>query len=183
MRYFTIVGILSLMLVLPSCGKAHDTDKLAYQELALSMVAEFIFDGDTQPLIIELDAPTYDESGAMLARDARITVGEDSILSGVGFEIVSGEYYIKAGELRVPITDEETVSGIADIISLFCIDRSCYYSSQSCGDHTECELSVYKSGDNSVEVHTGNGDGMPIKIAAKIDGRELVADIKSVHAK
>lgn len=182
MRYL-LVPLLSLLFLFTSCAAEDDVSKLAYQESRLSVEAEFSIGGESVNASLTLEAPSYDENGRMLARDAVIIFCEDSILSGLGFEITNGYVFIISDDLRIPIERRDAVSGIFDIISLFCISESSYYSSERFSENgIECERAVYISGDNRIEVVLDLGCGLPTDITALIDGKELSADIKLIRA-
>lgn len=183
MRYYLITVIMIFSLLLTSCGGESERDRLAYQNAKLRVEAAFTLDGEAVPAKLILEAPEYDETGRMLARDAVLTLGENSIISGVSFEFSHGEVYVSSGVLKIPIEDDSVIDGISDIISLFCISDDCYYSSEETTvGGIECERAVYIDGDNRVEVILDLSCMLPISISATIDGRELAAEIKLIKA-
>ena len=119
----------------------------------------------------------------MLARNAVLTLGENSIISGVSFEVIGDEVYICSGVLKIPISDETVISGISDIISLFCISGEHYHSSESITDGgLKCERTVYINGDNRVEVTLDLSCMLPTEIIAEINGRTIAANISYITA-
>lgn len=183
MRYSVIVLVLSLLFAVASCAAEDNRDRLAYQERELHIEAVFSVDGEEVPATLTLKAPEYDELGRMLARDAVLTFGEGSIISGVSFEFSGGYAYVSTGNMKIPIENEETVKGISDIISLFCISKEFYYSSESVTDGgIECERLVYINGDDRVEVTVDLSCMLPTSISAYVDGREIFAKIKMIKA-
>ncbi len=176
-----------LLLILPfvfllGCADAAIADRLAYQDARLYIDATFTLDGAEFPAILELEAAEYDESGRMLARDALLTLSENSIISGVKFEMSGGEAYVSSGVLKIPLADEAVIEGICDIVSLFCISEDSYYSSQAeSRGGVECERAVYVSGENRVEVLLDKSTALPLEIIASIDGRTLAASIRELR--
>lgn len=183
MRYIFLSAALALTLLFSSCGSTQNADRLAYQSMKLYVEATFTLDDEEMPVTLTLEAPEYDEDGRMLARDATLTLGENSIISGVKFEIVSGEVYISSGTMKIPIADEAVVSGVTDIISLFCISGEYYHSSESTKiGGVKCERAVYVNGDNRVEVTLDTTCMLPTDIVAEIEGRVVAADISYIKA-
>ena len=179
MRYLSVILVLTLVFFAASCAASPVQPELSYQKEALSVDGDFAFDDLTVPLLIELAAAEYDENGRMLSRDALITVGEGSVLMGVSFEAAGGKLYISSGDLRIPIEDENTVSRITDILSLFSVREDCYHSVEDDGEH--CSV-LYRDGENTVTV-TLASDGLPTKITASADGHTISADIESIEVK
>ncbi len=183
MRYRIIAVLTAFLFMCTSCGGAVSCKGLDYQNMELYIEAVFALNGDEVPLTLSLKAPEYGEDGRMLARDAVLTFGEDSIISGVGFEFYGGDVYVSAGDLRIPVDNEDTVKGISDIISLFCISEEHYYSSEKIKrGELDCERLVYIDGDNRVEVEIDLSCMLPTSINASVFGKELSADIKMIKA-
>lgn len=183
MRYYLVSILTALTILLASCAKGSEVDRLAYQDMSLQINAVFTLGDETVPATLMLEAPEYDENGRMLARDAVLTLGENSIISGVSFEFVGGEVYVSSGVLKIPIEDETLIEGISNIISLFCISKEHYYSSETVKlDGLECERVVYINGDNRVEVTLDLTCMLPTDIVAVIDGRTISADISMIRA-
>ncbi len=183
MRYSTIVLVLSLLFAVASCAAEDTRDRLAYQECELHIEAVFSVDGEEVPATLTLKAPEYDESGRMLARDAMLTFGEGSIISGVGFEFSGGCAYVSSGDMKIPIENEDMVKGISDMISLFCISKEFYYSSEQVTEGgIDCERLVYINGDDKVEVTVDLSCMLPTSILANVGGREISAKIKMIKA-
>ncbi len=183
MRYSVIVLVLSLLFAVASCAAEGTRDRLAYQECELHVEAVFSVDGEEVPAMLTLKAPEYDESGRMLARDATLTFGEGSIISGVSFEFSGGCAYVSSGNMKIPIENEDTVKGISDMISLFCISREFYYSSESVTEGgIECERLVYINGEDRACVTVDLSCMLPTNISANISGREISAKIKMIKA-
>ncbi len=155
---------------------------LTYQQSKLYVEGEFSIDGAEVDAAITLEAPSYDENGRMLARDAVIAFGENSIVSGMGFAVSGGEVYVTADELVIPLKNSDAVSGIFDIISLFCISEKSYYSSEKITDGSlVCEQYEYRSGENRAVVLMDTESRLPVKIKAVSDGRRLECDIKLIR--
>ena len=183
MRYSIILLVLLFLFSAVSCTAKETRDRLAYQERELHIEAVFSVDGEEVPTSLTLKAPEYDESGRMLARDAALTFGEGSIISGVSFEFSGGCAYVSTGAMKIPIENEEMLKGISDMISLFCISGDCYYSSESVTEGgIECERSVYINGDDRVEVTVDLSCMLPTYISANVGGREISARIKMIKA-
>ncbi len=183
MRYIIACVMLALTLLFTSCTNAERGDRLAYQSSKLYVEATFTLDGEVMPVTLTLEAPEYDDDGRMLARDATLTLGENSIISGVKFEIVGGEVYVSSGTLKIPIADAAVVSGVSDIISLFCISGEYYHSSENTKiGGVKCERAVYVNGDNKVEVTLDTTCMLPTDIVAEISGRTIAADISYIKA-
>ncbi len=183
MRYYLALILLTATLLFTSCGGESQRDRLAYQDAQLEIDAVFTLDGEEIPAKLILEAPEYDESGRMLARDAVLTLGENSIISGVSFEFTQGEVYVSSGMLKIPIEDENLIGGVSDIISLFCISEDCYYSAEKTTvGGLSCERAVYIDGDDRVEVLFDLSCMLPISIKANVGGRELSAEIKLIKA-
>lgn len=180
-RVLTILII--IIMSLTACSGGTAVDRLAYQDRRLYIEAVFTIDEESFPIKLTLEAPEYDDTGRMLARDARLIIDENSIISGVGFEVSGGAVYISSGELKIPINDEEMISGIEDIISLFCISDECYYSSEKVMiEKLECEHAVYIDGNNRVEILIDLTCALPKNITAVIDNRRIAADISMIKA-
>lgn len=185
MRYLVSLLILAVLItaMLFSCTGASERDRLAYQERQLYVEADFMIDGEPASATLEIEAAEYGSDGRMLSRDTVLTMGENSIISGVSFIFTGGEAYVSSGELKIPIKDEDVISGITDMISLFCISPDSYYSSEKVTEGgLECERSVYINGENRVEVLIDLSCELPISITAMIDGRELSAHIRLIKA-
>ena len=183
MRYIFLSVTLSLALLFTACASTRNIDRLAYQNAKLYVEATFTLDDEIIPVTLTLEAPEYDDDGRMLARDAVLTLGENSIISGVNFEITDGSVYISSGALKIPISDESVVSGVADIISLFCISGEHYHSSESTKlDGVKCERALYVNGENRVEVTLDTTCMLPTDIVAEIDGHTIAADISYIKA-
>ena len=183
MRYILVCAALSLALIFTSCAGAQTADRLGYQNSKLYVEATFTLDDEQIPVTLTLEAPEYDESGRMLARDAVLTFGENSIISGVSFEFTGGEVYVSSGVLKIPISDEAVISGVCDIISLFCISGEHYHSSERVSDGgLKCERALYVNGDNRVEVTLDLSCMLPTDISAEINGRTIAADISYITA-
>ncbi len=181
MRYFTLCVTLMLTLFFTSCATNDDVDRLAYQDGKMHIEAVFTIGDENIPAVIDIAKAEYDEGGAMLARNASLTFGENSIISGVSFEFSAGKVYVSSGELKIPIEDASVVSGISDMISLFCISEDYYYSSEKTKvGGLSCERSVYVNGDNSVEVTLDLSCMLPTDIVASIDGRMISAHINMI---
>ena len=181
MRYFTLCVTLMLTLFFSSCTTGEDLDRLGYQDEKLYIEAVFTVDDESIPALIDIAKAEYDEGGLMLARDATLTFGENSIISGVSFEFSAGKVYVSSGELKIPIEDESVVSGISDMISLFCISEDYYHSSEKIKvSGLSCERSVYVNGENSVEVTLDLSCMLPTDIVAIIDGRTISAHISMI---
>ncbi len=181
MRYFIACVMLALALFLPSCEGMQSGDRLAYQSSKLYVEATFTLDNEEIPVTLTLEAPEHDENGRMLARDAVLTLGENSIISGVKFEITDGALYISSGTLKIPITDDSAVSGVSDIISLFCISGEHYHSSEHVKvGGIKCERALYVNGENRVEVTLDTSCMLPTDIVAEIDGHVIAADISYI---
>ncbi len=182
MRYFTLAIVLAT-LMLSSCTYRENYDRLAYQDTKLYVEGEFSIGGEQAEAALTLEAPEYDTDGRMLARNAVLTFGENSIISGVSFEFNMGEVYVSTGNLRIPISDTDAVSGIGDIISLFCISEDSFYSSEKVKrDGVVCDKAVYVNGENRVEIILDTERGLPTDISALIDGRRLACDIKTIRS-
>lgn len=183
MRYILLSVLCALTLFFTACSTSHSTDRLAYQNSTLSVEGIFTINEEEIPIKIKLSAPEYDENGRMLARDATLTLGENSIISGVCFEITDGEIYISSGALKIPIKDEAAVSGISDIISLFCISGEHYHSSESVRKNgLKCERAMYVNGDNRVFVTVDTTTMLPTDIVAELGTRIIAADISYIKA-
>ena len=183
MRYFTLCVTLVLTLFLVSCANSKDVDRLAYQSSALYVDATFILGDESVPVTMNIGAAEYAEDGRMLARDATLVFGENSIISGVCFEFSAGRAYVSSGEFKIPIEDTAVISGISDMISLFCISGEHYYSSEKLKQNgLKCEKSVYVNGENSVEVTLDLSCMLPTDIVANIDGRTISAHINMIKA-
>ena len=183
MRYFTLCVTLMLTLLFTSCTINEDVDRLAYQDAELYVEAVFTIGDENISAVINISKAEYDENGVMLARDASITFGENSIISGVGFEFSGGKAYVCSGELKIPIDDVSVISGISDMIALFCISEEYYYSSEKIkSGGLLCEKSVYVNGENSVEVILDLSCMLPTDIVANIDGRTISAHINMIQA-
>ncbi len=183
MRYILLSVFCVLTLFFTSCNTSQSTDRLAYQNLNLRVEGVFTINEEEMPLKLTLAAPEYDENGRMLARDATLILGENSIISGVCFEITDGEIYISSGALKIPINDEAAVSGISDIISLFCISSEHYHSSERVKENgLKCERAMYVNGDNRVFVTVDTTTMLPTDIVAELDERVISADISYIKA-
>ncbi len=173
----------AVMIFFTACGVGEATDRLEYQDKKLYVEADFTIDDEHFPITMTLEAARYDEDGRMYARDALLSIGENSIISGVGFEYKSGKVYISSGDLKIPIEDEAMISGIGDIISLFCISEDYYYSSETLTvDKLKCENLVFIDGDNRVEVLIDLSCDLPKSITATLGERIIAADISYIKA-
>ena len=182
MRYLVVL-ILAFSLMLTSCSEVNGQERLAYQQSKLYVEAEFTFGDESIQAILELEAPEFDSDGRMLARNAVLSFSENSIISGVGFVYSGGDVYVTTGDLKIPIDNSRTTTGISEMISLFCISEDSYYSSERVTkDGIALERSVYINGDNRVEVTIDPECELPTDIYAVIDGRELSCDIKLIKA-
>ncbi len=183
MCYKLMCAVLMLVFVLSSCAREQNADRLAYQKSNLYVEASVTLDGEEIPVTLTLEAPKYDENGRMLARDAVLTLGENSIISGVKFEIADGALYISSGTMKIPITDDTAVSGVSDIISLFCISGEFYHSSESFKiGGIKYERALYVNGENKVKVTIDTACMLPTDIVAEIDGHVIAADISYIKA-
>lgn len=172
-RWWTMLLMLTLLV---GCGAAAE-DPLAYQDGALTVEAIFTLDGTEMPGTLELSAAEFDAEGRMLARDARLTLRDNSIIAGVQFEITGGEAFVASGVLKIPLSDETVIGGILDLVSLFCIDGGSYYAAEDAG---ECRLYRYVNGENRVELLYDPNMALPKEITAVIDSREIGAKIESI---
>lgn len=184
-RIAMLLALITLFCV--SCGAKEKTDFLGYQKSGLYIDALFTIDDESFPAIIELKAPEYDESERMLARSARLTLEGNSIISGVSFEFDSGTAYVVSGLLKIPVEDDELISGIADILSLFCISPDSFYESNNTElDGIACTHTVYTEGatemssGNRVDVYIDGKNGLPLKIDATIGDKKISADINEI---
>ncbi len=168
----------TVMIILTACGIAEETDKLEYQNHKLYIEADLTLDDEYFPITMTLEAAEYDDEGRMYARDAVLSIGENSIISGVSFEYKGGKVYISSGDLKIPMEDEAMISGIGDIISLFCISEDYYYSSEKLTvDKLKCENLVFIDGDNRVEVLIDLSCDLPKSIVATVGEKHIAADI------
>ncbi|MBQ8249193.1 MAG: hypothetical protein IJY93_04830 [Clostridia bacterium] len=173
----------AVMIIFTACGIDRTTDRLEYQDNKLYIEADFTLDDEHFPITMTLEAAEYDEEGRMYARDAVLSIGENSIISGVSFEYKSGKVYISSGDLKIPMEDEAMISGVGDIISLFCISEDYYYSSEKLTvDKLKCENLVFIDGDNRVEVLVDLSCDLPKSIVATVGERHIAADISYIKA-
>lgn len=184
MRYLRLLGAVLVATVLfCSCGGVGDADRLAYQDSKLYIEAAFVLGDESFSGVMTLDTPQYSEDGKMLSRDAVITFGENSIISGVSFEVNGGAVYVSSGTMKIPITDGDVVSGIFDMISLFSISGEHYHSAEKIKvGALDCERVLYVNGENSVEMTLDLSCMLPTKILAEIDGRTIGAEISYIKA-
>ncbi len=171
-----LAAMLFFFLLLCGCGGRKEPDYLAYQRRALILDVCYLMDGEEIGAHIELDAPAYDEDGRMLSRTARLTLGE-GILSGIVFDFAGDGIYIQSGPLKIPLADTALQAGIADLISLFCIDEASFYEVRREDGTTEV---IYKNGEDEVILRPGE-DGMPSRIHARLGGREIAVRIESAE--
>ncbi len=180
-RIFCILT--GILIFLVGCSVSEEADRLAYQNQKLYIEADVTLNDEYFPITMTLEAPKFDEQGRMYARDGVLSIGENSIISGIGFEFQGGKVYVSSGALRIPIEDEEMVSGISDIISLFCISDDFYYSSEKLTvDKLKCENVVFTDGDNRVEVMIDLSCNLPKSVTAAVNGRNIAADIRFIKA-
>ena len=183
-----ILFILPVLLIV-SCGGGEKRELLGYQEAALHIEADFTVGEECFPATVELEPPEYDPNGRMLARSARVTLSGNSIISGVSFEFEGGCAYVVSGVLKIPVEDEELLSGITDILSLFCISPDSFYESDA-SEYAgkECTRAVYTAGasedgaGNRVEVYIDDATGLPMRIEASLGDRTISADISDIKA-
>ncbi len=180
-RIFCILAV--ILIFSAACGISEEADRLAYQNQKLYIEADVTLNDEYFPITMTLEAPEYDEEGRMYARNGVLSIGENSIISGIGFEFQGGKAYVSSGELKIPIEDEEMISGISDIISLFCISNDFYYSAEKLTvDKMKCENVVFIDGDNRVEVLIDLNCNLPKAITAEVNGRNIAADIGFIKA-
>ena len=180
-RIFCILSV--ILIFCASCTVSEDADRLAYQNEKLYIEADVTLNDEYFPVTITLEEPEYDENGRMYARNGVLSIGENSILSGIVFEFQGGKVYVSSGEMKIPIEDEEMISGISDIISLFCISDDFYYSSEKLTvDKLKCENVVFIDGDNRVEVMIDLSCNLPKMITAAVNGRNIAANIGYIKA-
>lgn len=182
MRYKLAIFIFAAVFALSSCSYQADRDRLAYQNGHLYVEADFLIDGEQVSAALDISGAEYDTEGRMLSRDTVVTFDENSIIAGVGFVFTGGKAYVTSGDLKIPIDDENLLSGIMDMVSLFCISPDSYYSSERVtSGGLECERSVYINGENRVEVLIDLSCELPTEINAVIGGREISADIRLIR--
>ena len=180
-RIFCILAV--ILILATACTVSDGADRLAYQNQKLYIEADITLNDEYFPVTMTLEAPEYDDAGRMYARSGELSIGENSILSGIGFEFQGGKVYVSSGDLKIPIADEDMVSGISDIISLFCISDDFYYSSEKVTvDKLKCENIVFIDGDNRVEVMLDLTCNLPKVITAAVNGRNIAADIGFIRA-
>lgn len=173
----------AVLMFFTACGIDEATDKLEYQDHKLYIEADFTLDDEHFPVTMTLEAAQYDEDGRMYARDAVLSIGENSIISGVSFEYKGGKVYVSSGDLKIPIEEEAMISGVGDIISLFCISDDYYYSSEKLTvDKVKCENLVFIDGDNRVEVLIDLNCNLPKAITATVGERKIAADISYIKS-
>ncbi len=175
-RWLHLIAMMFPMLFLIACAAMDTKDPLAYQSEKLTIDAVFTLNDAQYPATLTLEAAEYDENGRMLARNAVMTLRENSILSGVSFSVTGTKAYIASDDLKIPLP-EEGVGGMLDIVSLFCIDGGSFYETKRVEG---LEKSIFVSGENRVEVHLNPESGLPVRIIAEIDGRSIGADIENI---
>lgn len=182
-RIFTLLLAL-VCLLLASCQKSADIDLLGYQKLGLYANVMYTIDGESYQVKLTLAAPEYDEDGRMLARDAELTIGEGSIISGVSFELEDGSAYVSSGVLRIPLEDDRMISGLYDMLSVFCISDDSFYESEEseyngydCIHAVYCDSGAGGSDDRRVDVYIDKVNYLPLAIDAQLGERSIVADI------
>ena len=181
-RVFLILKVI-LMILTSSCGGGAAKERLAYQNSPLYVEGKFTLGQSSFDAKLTLEPPEYDENGRMLAREAMLSFGDEGILSGISFEFIDGDAYVCAEDMRIPIADKQTVSGISDIISLFCISQEFYYQSEKLEiNKLECERDVYVNGEDRVEVIIDLSCELPISITATVGGRSIAVDISLIKA-
>lgn len=189
MRLTAIFMLCCCLITLISCQKKDDRELLAYQNDGLYIDAIFTIDDDSFEAKVELEPPQYDESGRMLARRAKLTLGGNSIISGVSFEFEGGTAYVVSGVLKIPVEDEELISGITDILSLFCISPDSFYESdaatyggESCTRAIYAEGASTEAGGNRVTVYIADSSGLPLQIEAALGEKSITAQINEIRA-
>lgn len=182
MRYlFTL--ILSACIMLTSCAGSNRRISLDYQNSRLYVEGTFSSGNGALFVALTLEAPEFDENGRMLARDAKVEFGEDSIIAGLGFEISAGDAFVTSDDMKMPLHSADCVPGIFDVISLFCILDDSYYKSESVTDEGLSYLNIeYRNGENSAAVLMDTETCLPKRITANIEGRELSYDISLIRS-
>ncbi|MBQ8509788.1 MAG: hypothetical protein IJ493_07775 [Clostridia bacterium] len=178
------IGLLILCcMTLAGCGKETATDWLAYQQSALTIDGVFDLNGETLEADIELAAPEYDGEGRMLARSAKVTFGDNSLVAGISFEFDGEEAYVVSGVLKIPLEDETLIGGITDMISLFCISPDSFWEAEETElDGQSCVKAVYVDGEDSVEVLIDPESMLPMRITATLGEEQLSAEIRAITA-
>ncbi len=186
MRRLILLVLPLIMLV--GCGSTNTDSRLDYQNKHLVIDASFILDGDEFDATLELEAARFDETdpsenGKMLMRNAVLTINDNSLISGVSFELTDGNAYVSSGALKIPLSDDSVISGIYRLVSLFCISDDKYHSSQKqTREGASLELAKYVSGDNYVNVLLDTKTGLPLEIEAYINGQSISAKINKISA-
>lgn len=184
MRYLGLLLTISVIftVLFASCSTFDSRPSLDYQEGHIFASCEFLVDGEPIKADVEIAAAEYDSEGRMLARDMSLTVVDNSIIKGVSFYLENGGFYVAAGNMKIPVKDEGAISGIRDILSLFCISEDSYYSSEKVTEEgLDCVRSVYVSGDNRAEVTLDLSCRLPTRICAVVNGRELSCDVRLIR--
>jgi hypothetical protein len=189
-RFAVLIMLIFQLLFCISCGAKQNIDYLEYQNSGLLINAVFKINDESFTATIDLNAPEYSDDGRMLARKAKLFLEGNSIISGVSFEFDSGTAYVVSGVLKIPVDNADMLSGINDILSLFCIDRESFYEAEKFVlDGKSCTRAIYTSRTvdapsvNRVDVYLDTETRLPIKIEASLGEKTISANINEIKVK
>lgn len=186
-RIFALLVALACFFLV-SCQKSADIDLLSYQKLGLYADVLYTIDGESYQVKLTLAAPEYDEDGRMLARDAELIIGDGSIISGVSFELEDGGAFVSSGVLRIPLEDDRMISGLYDMLSVFCISDDSFYESEEseyngydCIHAVYCDSGAGNSDDRRVDLYIDKVNYLPLAVEAKLGERSIFAEIIEIR--
>lgn len=157
---------LLLMLTLPLVSCAEEiADPLAYQDGAFSVKAE-ISNGDENYLALIASAPA--ENG----RESTLTIC-GGLLDGVTFGFGENTCLMLDG-MKIPLDDPGLIMGAYEIVSMFEIDRNCFYGSSETDEGT---VFAFTDDEGRVKYEVLLADSMPKRIRATLGDRVIIAEI------
>ena len=155
---------LLLTLTLVSCSK-EIADPLAYQDGAFSVRAE-ISSGDENYLALIASTPS--ENG----RESTLTIC-GGLLDGVTFGFGENTSLMLDG-MKIPLDDPGLVMGAYETLSMFEIDRDCFYGSSETDEGT---VFTFTDDEGRVKYEVLLADSMPKRIRATLGDRVIIAEI------
>lgn len=184
-RVFLAVIFAAAVILTSSCTNTpKGGNLLEYQDCKLDIIGNFTVGDESFRASLCLEGTEYDGNGRMMSRDAKLTILDNSIISGVSIEIIDGKGYISAGEIRIPVDSDELLSGVNKVVSLFCISADCYHHTENSERNgVSCFVAYYRKDSSEVRVYIDSDRLLPVFIEADDGDIKRSVEITDITAR
>lgn len=174
MRRLRVIPFFLALFCLMSCS-GQLSDPLAYQYSAAEITMQGQLDDLSFSADLQLCAVDVENGETVDRRDFVLTYTAPATLAGLTVARQNGEMYLARGDLQMPIS-ETYLTAIALPCQLFCID--CLLGSASVVKQNGTTLNrISVADDEGNYILWLDTDGLPRRIEAVFEGRQLVVDL------